>query len=278
MPYKHIAAHLKKTELACRLHYHQLSHGSRRRKRGASVSSTNSYTSSGTCSSDSSPRSQYQQRYGLDASDAFRQSPVCFGGANMPSPYNSQKTLLPKPMTMTLAEQHSLPLSTATPPNGPVDPSRLRAIYDQHRSTFWSTIAQDYGADASPGQLEAMWQVQSTPVIRPPTPGDSPDRMRQSLKPVQVPNFTPYTSAGTYPSVNPFSYATADAVSAPDRMGYFTPPTRIGHYGHPGLSGDGTWAHQTSLGPPIAISSLLTENKCPRGSACSGANCGHGHC
>lgn len=27
MPYKHIAAHLKKTELACRLHYHQLSHG-----------------------------------------------------------------------------------------------------------------------------------------------------------------------------------------------------------------------------------------------------------
>lgn len=31
MPYKHIAAHLNKTELACRLHYHQLSHGSARR-------------------------------------------------------------------------------------------------------------------------------------------------------------------------------------------------------------------------------------------------------
>ncbi|KFX99509.1 hypothetical protein O988_03810, partial [Pseudogymnoascus sp. VKM F-3808] len=40
MPYKHIAAHLKKTELACRLHYHQLSHGSNRRKRTASMSST----------------------------------------------------------------------------------------------------------------------------------------------------------------------------------------------------------------------------------------------
>jgi hypothetical protein len=39
MPYKHIAAHLKKTELACRLHYHQLSHGSGRRKRASSVSS-----------------------------------------------------------------------------------------------------------------------------------------------------------------------------------------------------------------------------------------------
>ncbi|RFU79407.1 hypothetical protein TARUN_2862 [Trichoderma arundinaceum] len=39
MPYKHIAAHLKKTELACRLHYHQLSHNSGRRKRASSVSS-----------------------------------------------------------------------------------------------------------------------------------------------------------------------------------------------------------------------------------------------
>ena len=40
MPYKHIAAQLKKTELACRLHYHQLSYGGkRRRSRGASVSS-----------------------------------------------------------------------------------------------------------------------------------------------------------------------------------------------------------------------------------------------
>ncbi|OAA35601.1 hypothetical protein BBO_08630 [Beauveria brongniartii RCEF 3172] len=39
MPYKHIAAHLNKTELACRLHYHQLSHGSSRRKRAASSSS-----------------------------------------------------------------------------------------------------------------------------------------------------------------------------------------------------------------------------------------------
>lgn len=45
MPYKHIASHLKKTELACRLHYHQLSHGSSRRKRTASVSSHSSASS-----------------------------------------------------------------------------------------------------------------------------------------------------------------------------------------------------------------------------------------
>lgn len=50
MPYKHIAAHLKKTELACRLHYHQLSHGSHRRKRTSSVSSSASCSSNGTSS------------------------------------------------------------------------------------------------------------------------------------------------------------------------------------------------------------------------------------
>ncbi|PSR80425.1 hypothetical protein BD289DRAFT_374070 [Coniella lustricola] len=46
MPYKHIAAHLKKTELACRLHYHQLSHGSNRRKRTTSMSSSASSSNS----------------------------------------------------------------------------------------------------------------------------------------------------------------------------------------------------------------------------------------
>ncbi|KAK5994405.1 hypothetical protein PT974_04879 [Cladobotryum mycophilum] len=44
MPYKHIAAHLKKTELACRLHYHQLTHGSGRRKRSASLSSRSDHS------------------------------------------------------------------------------------------------------------------------------------------------------------------------------------------------------------------------------------------
>lgn len=47
MPYKHIAAHLKKTELACRLHYHQLSQGSNRRRRTTSISSSSSFSSNG---------------------------------------------------------------------------------------------------------------------------------------------------------------------------------------------------------------------------------------
>ncbi|TFB05904.1 hypothetical protein CCMA1212_001347 [Trichoderma ghanense] len=42
VPYKQIAANLKKTELACRLHYHQLTHSSARRRH--SVSTTSSVT------------------------------------------------------------------------------------------------------------------------------------------------------------------------------------------------------------------------------------------
>src|SRR5438034_7402667 len=38
--YKHIATHLRKTELACRLHYHQMSYGSNRRRRTESMSSS----------------------------------------------------------------------------------------------------------------------------------------------------------------------------------------------------------------------------------------------
>ncbi|KAF2458280.1 hypothetical protein BDY21DRAFT_371135 [Lineolata rhizophorae] len=68
MPYKHIAAHLKKTELACRLHYHQLSHGSHRRKRTSSVSSSNS--------SESTRQSPNCPRYHLDCSpEEFSSSP-----------------------------------------------------------------------------------------------------------------------------------------------------------------------------------------------------------
>ncbi|KAH0499730.1 hypothetical protein TgHK011_006905 [Trichoderma gracile] len=44
VPYKQIAANLKKTELACRLHYHQLTHSSARRRH--SVSTTSSVSAS----------------------------------------------------------------------------------------------------------------------------------------------------------------------------------------------------------------------------------------
>ena len=62
MPYKHIAAHLNKTELACRLHYHQLSHGSTRRKRTTSCSSGSSDPASARPALASSPMRKIKAR------------------------------------------------------------------------------------------------------------------------------------------------------------------------------------------------------------------------
>src|SRR5688572_12258539 len=97
--YKKIATHLDKTELACRLHYHQLSHGGNRRKRTNSLSSN---------SSDKSATSPAQTpTSGVDSSrhrstTPSRLSPISPTGAiqklsaNNPSKIKG-KPLLPKP-------------------------------------------------------------------------------------------------------------------------------------------------------------------------------------
>ncbi|KAI1339393.1 hypothetical protein F5Y15DRAFT_87437 [Xylariaceae sp. FL0016] len=112
MPYKHIAAHLKKTELACRLHYHQLSHGSNRRKRTTSVSSGSSAGHSpimpasipSPIHEDSSrdtspPGSTGSHDPGSPAYTTSVQLPRIMTGTNM-SP--RLPAILPKPTSMTL--------------------------------------------------------------------------------------------------------------------------------------------------------------------------------
>ncbi|KAF2404439.1 hypothetical protein EJ06DRAFT_568417 [Trichodelitschia bisporula] len=120
MPYKHIAAHLNKTELACRLHYHQLSHGSHRRKRTSSTSSSSSTASStGSGSSRHSPQHQYQLPCGpallhddYSTPHANHLLPPFIPGSSPPShlPYpphgptphrHPHKLLLPKPRPLT---------------------------------------------------------------------------------------------------------------------------------------------------------------------------------
>ncbi|KAK4215405.1 hypothetical protein QBC37DRAFT_125482 [Rhypophila decipiens] len=127
MPYKHIAAHLKKTELACRLHYHQLSHGSNRRKRTTSVSSGSStgghsptmqtsipspiHEHDGGASRSCSPPGSAGS-YGVTSSPNGIQLPsIMTGGSTNTSP--RLPTILPKPASMTLA------LATATGTGSP---------------------------------------------------------------------------------------------------------------------------------------------------------------
>jgi hypothetical protein len=133
MPYKHIAAHLKKTELACRLHYHQLSHGSNRRKRTTSLSSGSS--------NDHSPVLQATmhspiQEHGGSSSRSV--SPVSAGSYGATSPGGLQlpsimtatahqsntsphlPTILPKPVSMGAG---SSPTATRAYPNPLQDPN-----------------------------------------------------------------------------------------------------------------------------------------------------------
>ncbi|EKG13049.1 hypothetical protein MPH_09869 [Macrophomina phaseolina MS6] len=96
MPYKHIAQHLKKTELACRLHYHQLSHGSHRRKRNASISSTTSSIvsgSSGTTHSQFELPNEIAEEYSQTMTPPRQESPMM---TVEQAQAHQQKILLPR--------------------------------------------------------------------------------------------------------------------------------------------------------------------------------------
>ncbi|KAF7551900.1 hypothetical protein G7046_g7582 [Stylonectria norvegica] len=105
MPYKHIAAHLKKTELACRLHYHQLSHGSNRRKRAASCSSGSSVdhwpnmpTTLPSPARESVSRSVSPLSGYVPSSNKYVQLPSIVGAEAQPR----LPAILPKPPSMAL--------------------------------------------------------------------------------------------------------------------------------------------------------------------------------
>jgi len=199
MPYKHIAAHLKKTELACRLHYHQLSHGSNRRKRTTSVSSGSSIPSPvmhnsrpspihESSDSDSNTPASYSHSYSpATAAQSQIQLPsaasLLSGSASPPRNSSHPIPILPKPSP----PRRSLSDSTTTPPlrlncavgnQAPItvnniDKDRLRRIYETHRSSFWMTIAAEYGEGVNPMVLEEAWRRGS--INAPPTPCISPD-------------------------------------------------------------------------------------------------------
>ncbi|KAF2205499.1 hypothetical protein GQ43DRAFT_362202 [Delitschia confertaspora ATCC 74209] len=258
MPYKHIAAHLKKTELACRLHYHQLSHGSHRRKRTPSVSSTTSSNSAGQ-----SPAYAVAVEHDQYAQDSRHGSPMSYTG-NSPgmrsgslntSPNRNHKILLPKPCTLTPRESpephNALRIHTDFQQPRAVDTDRLRAIYEARRAQFWATVAADYGADVSPAQLEEIWRS-GHQAVRPPTPDTSPDGSILS-NPVLKPSPLTYGSPMTAEPGRNYS-----AVSAPERLPYVLPmPIPSAQ-----RQRSSTWSAAPRENVPIA--SLLTEDKNPR--------------
>ena len=214
MPYKHIANHLKKTELACRLHYHQLSHGSNRRKR------TNSFTSSGTGSTVESPVMHAMPSPIHEAANIQPASPPTYTYSPQPPvrvQLPSASTILPRSASNSPVRTLSHPVAILPKPSPPrralsdsaanpplrldcdvigsppnfsnIDKERLRQIYEAHKESFWGAIASDYGNGASPYALEEAWK-RSIAVNAPPTPCISPATQIASSYPAYNPKST----------------------------------------------------------------------------------------
>ncbi|KAH0538998.1 hypothetical protein FGG08_004448 [Glutinoglossum americanum] len=200
MPYKHIASHLKKTELACRLHYHQLSHGSNRRKRAGSPTSGSPVQASSFMAQQPTSCGR-GGNLGLSVSTSPKvQSPVmCSAGSptnaestniksGSVSPQRHCKPILPKPTchisSPVSSHARGSPSSSCGSPrqlprincNGhqvSIDKERLRQVYEAHRTDFWKFIAAEYGSGADPLLLEDTWKRGYA--YSPPTPCVSPN-------------------------------------------------------------------------------------------------------
>ncbi|AEO57266.1 hypothetical protein MYCTH_2061546 [Thermothelomyces thermophilus ATCC 42464] len=163
MPYKHIAAHLKKTELACRLHYHQLSHGSNRRKRTTSTSSGSSNSSHSPVLQTSMP-SPIREHGGATSRSVspldsiYRSNSP--GGIQLPSimsataPNNHSPrlpTILPKPASMSPAQASSTNSSGSA---GTASPQASRGyptpLHDTHPHTGAPVNSAGYRDGANP--------------------------------------------------------------------------------------------------------------------------------
>lgn len=204
MPYKHIAAHLRKTELACRLHYHQMSYGTNRRKRTSSVSSTASssyrpHLGSGEDSREQTPYTYLSPVVSPASSPEPTANKPMSGFSDHSQQPRSHVPILPKPNTSSIQSLHSTPpdlnkslrLDTSFTDSRKhyhypqyhqqIDPARLRALYESHSGSFWSLLASEYSQNSpfSGPQLEdaffrTMLPSESARPPSPPTPGPSP--------------------------------------------------------------------------------------------------------
>ncbi|OAR00307.1 hypothetical protein LLEC1_01022 [Akanthomyces lecanii] len=142
LPYKHIAAHLNKTELACRLHYHQLSHGSSRRKRTASNSSGSDQS---PVMPNMTPSPNYDRAsrpisppHRLDGRFVMTPPPQ-LNDVQLPGIMTSRcsprvPTILPKPTSMGLNSRASSPLGY--PPSMPEPHAQLPPVSFHHESSL----------------------------------------------------------------------------------------------------------------------------------------------
>ncbi|KAF3925379.1 hypothetical protein ABW20_dc0110626 [Dactylellina cionopaga] len=172
--YKKIAVQLSKTELACRLHFHQLQRGTNRRRRNLSMSSSESagslYATANYATSNyvdiarrsaspggmsPAPEIRYRERSnfspGHSRHSSWTSSPSAFSSRQLDNPSD-------------------------------IDCIRLQRLVDHHKRNMWAAVAADYGEGTTAEYLESFWNRQQSvrqeyerkPTGTPPTPMVSP--------------------------------------------------------------------------------------------------------
>jgi hypothetical protein len=200
MPYKHIAAHLHKTELACRLHYHQMSFGNHR-KRSNSASSCKSLVNISSISNHDRCLAEARHPPRTPSVATPPATPEeCMVTARLAMAPESNResvdarpagarSILPAPSDLGRALRLDTNCNSAHDQHHGqdyIDVNRLRSLYEAHKDAFWSSIAAKYCAEAyfSPLQLERAFLTQwhttssagsSSPSTPTSNPGLSPE-------------------------------------------------------------------------------------------------------
>lgn len=199
LPYKKIASHLEKTELACRLHYHQLSHGGNRRKRNNSVSSNSSDKSaSGAIEAlNVPPTGKNRVKSPPNASPVSSTGAIQKASAASPSKPRG-KPLLPKTPKSTgqsgngsgaasarkvdIAKGRSLKLNCNT---DAIDKLKLEEVVREQERRKWNAVAEAFGNVYTPEYLQKLYNEGTASA--PPTPAVSPSSRHSSPAEPQPP-------------------------------------------------------------------------------------------
>ncbi|RPB03139.1 hypothetical protein L873DRAFT_282409 [Choiromyces venosus 120613-1] len=254
--YKKIASHLDKTELACRLHYHQLSHGGNRRKRNNSISSTSSNASATSpVASPSSSTPLAKTRSSSPATTSF--SPVNASGAiqkvgTTAPPKIKGKPLLPKPHDSTGPTSSTSPrknlggnkakqLRVNCSPDA-IDKDKLIRIVEAQRAMFWESVATQYGGSVDADFLQKCWQKGFTSTSSGTTPTSAITASSSAISALMTTtptttNTTPnsaVTVTPLTPAISPSTKEVEDA--APGEDGVASSITTVSEVSTPDLS------------------------------------------
>ncbi|CUS13565.1 unnamed protein product [Tuber aestivum] len=254
--YKKIAGHLDKTELACRLHYHQLSHGGNRRKRNNSISSTSSNasaTSPVASSSSTSSTPLAKTRPSSPVTASF--SPVNASGAvqkpfSTTQPKIKGKPILPKPRDpIGLIPSYSPRKNPGSSKvkqlrvncdSDAIDKDRLIRIVEAQSAGFWESVAAQYGGSVDADILQKCFistSSRNTPTSAITAPRSAIDALGAAMTRALATSSTPSPVSAASPLTPAVSPSTKEAEDgAPDEDGVASSIATVSEASTPDLS------------------------------------------